>query len=160
MRDAAASHGPGLQAAAGLLRLLGHPVRLGIALLLLDGPQTVSDMERRLALKQPNLSQHLAILRDAGVVSATRAAKSVTYALAAGAPRHVLRALAADAPASAAGAVGAVGAVGAALPRAAAASPAHAPAAAGASPSPRPHGRDDGDALVFATVRFPAGSGG
>jgi len=157
MRDAAASHGPGLQAAAGLLRLLGHPVRLGIALLLLDGPQTVSDMERRLALKQPNLSQHLAILRDAGVVSATRAAKSVTYALAAGAPRHVLRALAADAPASAASAAGAAGA---ALPRAAAASPAHAPAAAGASPSPRPHGRDDGDALVFATVRFPAGSGG
>jgi len=157
MRDAATSHGPGLQAAAGLLRLLGHPVRLGIALLLLDGPQTVSDMERRLALKQPNLSQHLAILRDAGVVSATRAAKSVTYALAAGAPRHVLRALAADAPASAASAAGAAGA---ALPRAAAASPAHAPAAAGASPSPRPHGRDDGDALVFATVRFPAGSGG
>jgi len=157
MRDAAASHGPGLQAAAGLLRLLGHPVRLGIALLLLDGPQTVSDMERRLALKQPNLSQHLAILRDAGVVSATRAAKSVTYALAAGAPRHVLRALAVDAPASAASAAGAAGA---ALPRAAAASPAHAPAAAGASPSPRPHGRDDGDALVFATVRFPAGSGG
>ncbi|TCV95466.1 ArsR/SmtB family transcription factor [Biostraticola tofi] len=81
--------------AAVLLRLLGHPIRLHIALLLLPEPQTVSAMEEILRIKQPNLSQHLAVLRDAGIVHSTREAKSVTYEINPQLPLQLISALAA-----------------------------------------------------------------
>lgn len=56
------------QETAPLLRLLGHPVRLHIALQLHQQPQTVSALEMQLNIRQPNLSQHLAVLRAAGLL--------------------------------------------------------------------------------------------
>lgn len=80
---------------AALLRLLGHPVRLHITLLLHQLPQTVSALEATLHIRQPTLSQHLAALREAGVVSATREAQSVTYAINDGLPASLATALSA-----------------------------------------------------------------
>ncbi|OON39810.1 hypothetical protein BTJ39_12315 [Izhakiella australiensis] len=80
---------------AMLLRLLGHPVRLHIALLLHQQPQTVSMLEAQLNIRQPTISQHLAVLREAGMLFATREAKSVTYAVSDGLPARLLSALAA-----------------------------------------------------------------
>lgn len=68
-------------AAAGLLRLLGNPARLRIVLRLAAGPLSVGDLELELGLRQPNLSQHLAELRNAGVVATRREGRSVIYAL-------------------------------------------------------------------------------
>jgi len=53
---------------AELLRLLGHPTRVAILATLAPGPKCVSDIGELLDAAQPNLSQHLAALRAAGVV--------------------------------------------------------------------------------------------
>lgn len=77
--------------AASSLRILGHPNRLAIAVLLLEGACAVSEIESRLRLRQPNLSQHLGLLRDAGLLTSERQAKSVRYALADGPVRRLVR---------------------------------------------------------------------
>lgn len=51
-----------------LLRLLANPTRLRIVDALMGGVKCVSDLEDLLALRQPNISQHVAVLRNAGIV--------------------------------------------------------------------------------------------
>jgi len=55
---------------AQLLRVVAHPTRLKIIeRLAAEGePLGVSDLEPDLGVPQPNVSQHLAVLRKAGVV--------------------------------------------------------------------------------------------
>ena len=67
--------------AADLLKSLGHPQRLMLVCALIDGERAVSELERELAIRQPSLSQHLGILRDAGIIASRRRAKSVIYKL-------------------------------------------------------------------------------
>jgi ArsR family transcriptional regulator len=67
---------------ADLLRTLAHPRRLEILHLLADGPRDVTPMAVELGVSQPNLSQHLAVLRSAGVVDAVRQGREVQYRLA------------------------------------------------------------------------------
>ena len=74
----------------GLLRVLANPARLRIALHLLGGERPVGRIEEELGLKQPNLSQHLAELRDAGLLVARREARAVFYRIAPGKARHLL----------------------------------------------------------------------
>ena len=81
-------------AAAAVLRVLANPARLRIALRLLRGDQFVSELEGGLSIRQPTLSQHLADLRDAGLVVARRDAKTVLYSLAGEDQRRLLAALA------------------------------------------------------------------
>ncbi len=68
---------------AGLCKALADPKRLLIIEALRDGPRTVGDVGADLALSQSNLSQHLAILRQRGVVRARRLGNNVFYSLAA-----------------------------------------------------------------------------
>jgi DNA-binding transcriptional ArsR family regulator len=68
--------------AATLLRAMAHPMRLRILWRLLEGECAVSSFETELGLRQPNLSQQLAALREAGLVATRREAKSVFYRLA------------------------------------------------------------------------------
>ncbi len=70
------------QAAADFLRALAHPMRLRILCRLIDGEVGVAAFESELGLKQPNLSQQLGQLREAGLVVTRREAKSVFYSLA------------------------------------------------------------------------------
>ena len=72
---------PLYQAKAELFRTLGHPVRIRVLELLQDGPTAVRDLLAAIDVEPSNLSQQLAVLRRAGLVSATRAGASVTYAL-------------------------------------------------------------------------------
>ncbi len=53
---------------ANLLKVLGHPVRLRILHFLLKGPSCATLTNRNIAVSQPNLSQHLKALTDAGVL--------------------------------------------------------------------------------------------
>ena len=69
-------------AAADFLRALAHPMRLRILCRLLEGELAVAGFEAELGLRQPNLSQQLAALREAGLVVTRREAKSVVYRLA------------------------------------------------------------------------------
>jgi DNA-binding transcriptional ArsR family regulator len=68
--------------AAALLRAVSNPARLRIAFCLLKGERSVTELENELQLRQPNLSQHLAELRNSGLVVGRREVKSVFYSLA------------------------------------------------------------------------------
>lgn len=64
---------------AELFKALSHPRRLEIVQLLRDQTLCVSDIYEMLDLPQANISQHLMILREAGVVSTTREGKQILY---------------------------------------------------------------------------------
>ena len=67
---------------ADVLKTLANPRRLEMAHLLAEGPMTVGRMAERLSLAQPNVSQHLALMRSAGVVEAERDGREIRYRLA------------------------------------------------------------------------------
>jgi DNA-binding transcriptional ArsR family regulator len=64
---------------AQLFRVLGHPVRIRILELLSDGERTVGDLQAELRLDSSGTSQHLAALRQHGVLESRRAGTSVYY---------------------------------------------------------------------------------
>ena len=69
-----------LKTTARLFRDLGHPVRLGILCLLArEGRQCVCRMLPELAIPQPTLSRHLAILRGHGLIDDEREGTLVFY---------------------------------------------------------------------------------
>lgn len=73
---------PKLEANAELLRALAHPTRLCIVKKLVEeGPRNVSTMQECSGLPQPSISQHLAKLKAAGVVTGTRQGVEVIYEL-------------------------------------------------------------------------------
>jgi|SRR5579863_1865789 len=53
---------------AALLTALGDPMRLAIIERLVDGPLAVVDLARELPVSRPAVSQHLKVLKDAGLV--------------------------------------------------------------------------------------------
>ncbi len=63
------------------LRALAEPNRLHIVELLRDGPRPVGDMAHRLRLRQPQVSKHLRVLSDAGLVDVRVDAQRRIYAL-------------------------------------------------------------------------------
>jgi DNA-binding transcriptional ArsR family regulator len=63
------------------LRALAEPNRFQIVELLLDGPRPVGDMVDRLHLRQPQVSKHLRVLSDAGLVDVRVDAQRRIYAL-------------------------------------------------------------------------------
>jgi DNA-binding transcriptional ArsR family regulator len=63
------------------LRALAEPNRLHIVELLRDGPRPVGDMAHRMRLRQPQVSKHLRVLSDAGLVDVRVDAQRRIYAL-------------------------------------------------------------------------------
>ena len=57
------------ESSASLLRTVSHPVRLCVLDVLSDGPRSVAEVNEIVEVVQPNLSQHLAVLREAGLVA-------------------------------------------------------------------------------------------
>jgi DNA-binding transcriptional ArsR family regulator len=70
--------------AASLLRALANEQRLMILCNLVPRPLTVGEINERVRLSQSALSQHLAVLRESGIVQTERQAQSVRYSLPAG----------------------------------------------------------------------------
>jgi ArsR family transcriptional regulator len=66
---------------ARCLRVLGHPVRLQLLLELMEGERSVNDLARALGVTQSNLSQHLALLREKGILASRREGHQVFYSL-------------------------------------------------------------------------------
>lgn len=66
---------------AEVLRTLANPRRLDILHRLADGPCEVGRLAEQLGLSQPNVSQHLAVLRASGLVDADRDGREVRYRL-------------------------------------------------------------------------------
>lgn len=68
--------------AAKLLRALANERRLMILCQLADGERSVGQLTPLVGLSQSALSQHLAVLREEGVVAARREAQTVWYRIA------------------------------------------------------------------------------
>lgn len=70
-----------LVAAGDLLRALAAPVRIAIVLQLRESPRCVHELVDALGVTQPLISQHLRILKAAGVVNGERTGREVVYRL-------------------------------------------------------------------------------
>ena len=70
-----------LEAAAPLIRVAAHPIRLRIIDFLSAGEACVGDIAQAAEAPQAITSQHLATLRQAGVLAATRQGQRVYYRL-------------------------------------------------------------------------------
>ncbi|HEY3261885.1 MAG TPA: metalloregulator ArsR/SmtB family transcription factor [Pseudonocardiaceae bacterium] len=80
--QAAPEHHPETLAAAGeLLRALAAPVRIAIVLRLRRSPCCVHELVGALGVSQPLVSQHLRVLKEAGVVRGDRHGREVVYRL-------------------------------------------------------------------------------
>lgn len=77
-------------AAADLLKALAHPQRLRILCLLVEGERSVGELNTQVPLSQSALSQHLAVLREQGLVRTRREAQTIHYTLEDGPARALL----------------------------------------------------------------------
>jgi len=67
---------------AARLKALGHPVRLGIAMQLAAEPETCAcDFADMFGVSQPTVSEHLRVLREAGLVTTQRRGTQICYSL-------------------------------------------------------------------------------
>ncbi len=68
--------------AARVFKALGHPVRLAIVRCALGEGMCVGELHECLDRSQPNISQHLSVLRECGLVVAEREGNRVCYRIA------------------------------------------------------------------------------
>ena len=62
---------------AGLLKAIAHPIRLKILCLLQEEELTVGDMLAAIQTTNGNISQHLAILRNQGIIASRKDASYI-----------------------------------------------------------------------------------
>jgi len=67
---------------AKVFKALGNEQRAAIVCALSNGPMAVSDIAEAIGLEVPNVSQHLRVLRESGVLEDRREGKYVYYAVA------------------------------------------------------------------------------
>lgn len=79
---------------ANLLKALGHPVRYCIVEGLCEGENNVSTMVSCTGVPQPTVSQHLTILRMAGIISCKRDGNSMLYSVCSADAKKIIKTLA------------------------------------------------------------------
>ena len=79
--------------ASELLKALSNRHRLLIVCQLIDGERSVGDLAGFLGLRDSTVSQHLALLRKDGLVSARRNAQTIYYSIASDPARVILTTL-------------------------------------------------------------------
>src|SRR3954466_3080523 len=80
-----------VQAASELLTALAFPLRLSIVALLAEhGSRSVHELVDALGVPQPLVSQHLRVLRSAGLVAGARRHREVDYRLVDGHVAHMM----------------------------------------------------------------------
>lgn len=68
---------------ADFFKTLGHPARIRVLELLSESEQSVTKLQQEVGLETSHLSQQLAVLRRAGLVTTRKQGTTVFYALAA-----------------------------------------------------------------------------
>lgn len=81
---------PLYRAKAELFRTLGHPARIRVLELLSDGDRAVHELREAIDVEASNLSQQLAVLRHAGLVTQRRTGGEVIYSVALAEVRELL----------------------------------------------------------------------
>lgn len=66
---------------SNLLKTISHPARLMIVCTLVDGEYSVGELEEKIDVHQPHLSQHMTVLRASGIVETRREGKQIFYRL-------------------------------------------------------------------------------
>lgn len=79
--------------AAQLLRALANDKRLMLLCLLVEGERSVGELNARVDLSQSALSQHLAVLRNDGLVTTRREAQTIYYTLTKGPAQRIIETL-------------------------------------------------------------------
>ena len=79
--------------AARLLKALANEKRLLLLCRLVEGECSVGQLNAHVDLSQSALSQHLAVLREDGLVTTRREAQTIYYALAEGPARDIMETL-------------------------------------------------------------------
>ncbi|WP_373845157.1 ArsR/SmtB family transcription factor [Clostridium sp.] len=62
-----------------IFKALGHPIRYKIVKFLFDGPKCVCKLNEDVEFSQANLSQHLKILKDAGILASEKIGMNIHY---------------------------------------------------------------------------------
>jgi DNA-binding transcriptional ArsR family regulator len=62
-----------------IFKALGHPIRYKIVTFLFDGPKCVSTINNEMEYSQANLSQHLKLLKDAGILESEKIGMEIYY---------------------------------------------------------------------------------
>ena len=65
-----------------IFRALADPTRRAVFERLAAGTQNATELREGFAISQPAMSQHLAVLRQAGLVTEARAGRSINYSIA------------------------------------------------------------------------------
>ncbi len=68
-----------IEQAARAMKAISHPLRLKILCVLGDSEESVQEIVEAVGTSQSNISQHLAILRDKGVLRTRKDANRVYY---------------------------------------------------------------------------------
>lgn len=92
-RDQIADMQANADEAADLLKALANGQRLRVLCLLAGGERSVGEINDEVDLSQSALSQHLALLREQGLVHTRKEAQTVYYALADGPVRELIAVL-------------------------------------------------------------------
>ena len=71
-----------LQLVANRFKILSEPIRLRMLQTLQDGEKSVTELTEAVESSQPNVSKHLKILQDAGIVSRQQQGNTVYYSIA------------------------------------------------------------------------------
>ena len=73
---------PIVELVAQRFRVIGEPMRIRILDRLRDGEATVAELTEHLATSQQNVSKHLGVLHQAGILSRRKDGTSTLYAIA------------------------------------------------------------------------------
>ena len=66
---------------AGISKTLANPIRLALLHTLRDGEKSVNELIDVLGISQSNISQHLAIMRQVGIVKTRKQATNIFYSV-------------------------------------------------------------------------------
>lgn len=70
-----------IETATEVLKSVAHPIRLKILCYLMEGEKNVGEIEQEFGSTISNISQHLTVLRKAGIISRRKEANYMFYSL-------------------------------------------------------------------------------
>ncbi len=76
---------------AEFIHALANPIRLKILEIIGNEKVCVNDISKILQIRQPNISQHLNILRNAGILKKKREGKTICYTIIKSGVRNLLK---------------------------------------------------------------------
>ena len=66
---------------SGVFRALADPTRRRVLALLRERPMSAGELAEQVDVSKPTMSAHFTVLREAGLIDATRHGKSIVYQL-------------------------------------------------------------------------------